>query len=81
MLKTIFLLLAFFFFALEFDEDVFGDSDDKGSGLGFTSGSCSFSFFSENSAGCVISSKYVGHVSSSKSISSDSISESVNCVS
>ena len=45
MLMTLSLLLAFFFFALEFDEDVFGDSDDKGSGLGFTSGSCLSSFF------------------------------------
>ena len=38
MLLMLFLPLAFFFFALESDEDVYDESDDEGSGSGFTSG-------------------------------------------
>ena len=63
MLTTLFFFLLFFFFALESDEDVSDKYDHEGSGSGFTSGSCSFSFSSENSIGCVSSSKYVGRVS------------------
>ena len=65
MLRTLFLLLAFLFSTLESDEDVSDESDNEGSGSGFTSASCSFLFFSENSVGPVSSSKYVGSVSSS----------------
>ena len=71
-LQRFFFFLIFFFFALESNEDVSNESDDEGSGSGFTSGSCSFLFFSEN---------YVGHVSSSKYIVSVSSSESVGRVS
>ena len=40
-LRHFFFLLHFFFFALESDEDVSDDeSEDYGSGSGFTSGSC-----------------------------------------
>ena len=56
------------FFALESDDDVSDESDDEGSRSGFTSDSCSFSFFSENSVGRVRSSKFVGSVSSSGSV-------------
>ena len=45
MLTTLFLLLAFFFFALESDEDISGEYDDDGSGSGFTSGLCVYSCF------------------------------------
>ena len=38
MLLMLFLPLAFFFFALESDEDVYDESDDEGSVSGFTSG-------------------------------------------
>ena len=34
-----FFFILFFFFALESDEDVSDESDDEGSGYGFTSGS------------------------------------------
>ena len=40
-----FFFLVFFFLALESDEDIADESDDEGSGSGFTSGSCTFSFF------------------------------------
>ena len=55
MLTTIFSFLLFFFFALESDEDVSDEYGDKGSGSGITSGSCTFSFFSENFVGRVSS--------------------------
>ena len=46
MLTAIFFLLRFFFFDIESDEYVFDEeSDDDGSGSGFTSGSCLYSFF------------------------------------
>ena len=51
----------------------------KGSGSGFTSGSCSFFLF-ENSVGPVSSSKPVGLVSISKSVGHVSSSESVGRV-
>ena len=45
-LRQFFLLLCFFFFDIEYDEDVFDDrSDDCGYGSGFTSGFCLSSFF------------------------------------
>ena len=40
-----FSFVIFFFFALESDDDVFDESDDEGSGSGFTSGSYVSSFF------------------------------------
>ena len=55
-------------------------SGDEGSGSGFTFGSCSFLFFSENSVGLVSSSKSVGCVSSSKFVGRVSISEFVGRV-
>ena len=43
---TTFFFLHFFFFALESDENISDDeSNDGGSGSGFTSGSCLSSFF------------------------------------
>ena len=71
-LQCFFFFLFLFFIALESDEDVSDESEDEGSGSGFTSGSCSFSFFSENS---------VGHVSSSQSVRCVGSSESVGRVS
>ena len=69
MLTTLFLLLAFLFLrSLESDEDIYDKSNNGGSGSGFTSGSCSFSLFSENSVGRVSSSKSVGRVSRSESV-------------
>ena len=65
MLTTLFFFVLFFFFALESNEDVSDESDDAGSGSGFTSGLYSFLFFSENSVGRVSSPKSVGNVSSS----------------
>ena len=67
-LRHFFFFLLFFFFALEADEDISDESDDKVSGSGFTSGSCSFLFFSENSVGNVSSSGSVGRVSISGSV-------------
>ena len=53
MLTTLFLLIAFFSFDLESNEDVSaGKSDDDGSGSRFTLGSCLSSFF-ELSVDCV----------------------------
>ena len=49
-----FFLLRFFFF--------YEESDDDGSRFG-SYGTCSFSFFSENSVGCVSGSKSVFRVS------------------
>ena len=63
------------------NEDVSDESDDEGSGSGFTTGSCSFLCFSENSVGRVRTSKSVGSVSSSESVSRASISRSVGRVS
>ena len=69
--------MLFFFFSLESNEDVSYESEDEGSGSRFTSDSCSFSFFSENSVGRVSSSNSVGRVSSSKSVGRVSVSEPV----
>ena len=45
-LRRFFFISCFFFFDLESDEDVFDDeSDDDGSGSGFTSGLCLSWFF------------------------------------
>ena len=76
MLTTLFPL-AFFFFALESDKDISNESDDEGSGSGFTSGPCSFLFFYENSVGCVMSSKSVSIMISSESVGRVNISKSV----
>ena len=46
-LRHFFFFLFLLFFVLESDEYVSDESDDEGSGSGFTSGSCSFSFFPE----------------------------------
>ena len=54
-----------FFLPLESDDNDSDDSDDNDSGSGFTSGSCTFSLFSESSVGGVSSSESVGNVSSS----------------
>ena len=70
-----------FFFTLEYDDDVSGEYDDAGSAFGFTSGSCSFSFFSKNSIGRVSISKSVGRASISESVGRVSISEPVGRVS
>ena len=40
MLTKLFLLRALLFFALEYDDNDSGESDDNGSGSRFTSGSC-----------------------------------------
>ena len=48
-LRHFFFFVIFFFFALESYDDVSDESENEGSGFGFTLGSCSFSFFSENS--------------------------------
>ena len=69
------------FFALESYDDVSNESDDEGSGSGFTSGSCSFSFFSKYSVGRVSNSKSVGRVSISKSVGHLSSSKYVDQVS
>ena len=63
-----FFFLLFIFFFLESDEDVSDESGDEDSRSWFTSGSCSFSFFSKNFVGRVSSSKFVGRVISSKSV-------------
>ena len=81
MLTALLFFLVFFFFSLESNGDVSDKSVDDGSGSGFTSGSCSFSFFSENSVGRVSSSKSVGSVSSSECVGRVSSSESVGRVS
>ena len=73
--------MIFFFFYLESNEDVSDKSDDEGSRSGFTSGSCSFVFFSENYVGRVSSSKPVVSVSSSESVCRVSISRYVGRVS
>ena len=67
-LQRFFFFLILLFFDIESNEDVSDESDNAGSGSGFTSGSCSFSFFSENSVGCVSSSESIGRVSSSKTV-------------
>ena len=45
MLMTLFLLLTFIFFALLSDEDVLDESDNEGSGYGYTSCVCVSSCF------------------------------------
>ena len=70
-LRRFFFFLLLFFCAHESDDDVSDESDDEGSGSGFPSGSCSFSFFSKNS---------VGRLSSSKTVGSASSLEAVGCV-
>ena len=52
MLKTIFFFLLVFFFALKYDDDISDESDDEGSGFGFSSGLCVSSCF-EPSVYCV----------------------------
>ena len=64
MLTMIVFLLRFFFFDIEYYEDVFDDkSDDDGSGFGFTSGSCIPSCF-ELSVDGVIGFSYNGFTKS-----------------
>ena len=45
MLTTFFFFLSLFYLDLESIEDVSDESDDEGSGSGFTSGSCVSSCF------------------------------------
>ena len=80
-LRRFFFFLLFFFFALESDEDISDESDNEGFGCGFTYGSCTFSFFSEDSVGSVSSSKSVGSVGRSESVGSVCSLESVSRVS
>ena len=78
--ESSFRCLRRFFFLLRFlfdrksNEDISDESDNEGSGSGFTSGLCSFSFFSENSVGSVSSSESVGTVSSSEPVGRVSLS-------
>ena len=44
-LRRFFFFLRFFFFALESDDDISDESDDEGSGSGFTYGSCVYLCF------------------------------------
>ena len=65
---------CFFFFALEYNEDISDESDDEGSGSGFTSGSCLPSCFElsvDHVSGlmCKVVIKYACHVSGIVSIS------------